>query len=168
MAASPPPEIRRLGADDAAAYRDIRLEALERHPDAFGAGLDDERNMTPDDVTDRLANSIVFGAFEDGVLVGVAGWYRLSGNKLGHRGALWGMYVQPGARGKGLGTALVRRVLDDASGQVDQLHLTVTAANGAARRLYERAGFASYGVEPRALKIDGDYLDEVMMVRPLD
>jgi ribosomal protein S18 acetylase RimI-like enzyme len=168
MATSPPPEIRRLAADDAAAYRDIRLEALERHPDAFGADLDDERNMTPDDVTDRLARSTVFGAFDHGDLVGVAGWYRLNGDKLGHRGALWGMYVRPGARGKGLGAALVRRVLDDASGQVEQLHLTVTTTNGPARRLYERAGFASYGVEPRALKFDGAYIDEVLMVRPLD
>jgi ribosomal protein S18 acetylase RimI-like enzyme len=168
MAASPPPEIRRLAADDAAVYCDIRLEALERHPDAFGASLDDERDMTPDDVADRLARSTVFGAFDDGALVGVAGWYRLSGDKLGHRGALWGMYVRPGARGKGLGAALVRRVLDDARGQVAQLHLTVAAGNGHAQRLYERAGFASYGVEPRALKIGDGYIDEVMMVRRLD
>jgi ribosomal protein S18 acetylase RimI-like enzyme len=92
----------------------------------------------------------------------------MTGDKLAHRGALWGMYVRPEARGKGLGAALVRRILDDASGQVEQMHLTVVASNGPAQRLYERMGFASYGVEPRSLMIDGSYFDEIMMVRHLD
>jgi ribosomal protein S18 acetylase RimI-like enzyme len=165
---SGPFEIRRLSGGDAQVYRELRLEALERQPEAFGASLDDERRMSIDDMRDRLERSRIFGALDNGNLAGVAGWYRMSGDKLAHRGALWGMYVRPVARGKGLGAALVRRVLGDASGQVEQMHLTVVSSNGPAQRLYERMGFASYGIEPRALKVDGSYFDEIMMVRQLD
>ena len=34
--------IRRLGHDDAAAFRVVRLEALQAHPEAFGADFQDE------------------------------------------------------------------------------------------------------------------------------
>jgi ribosomal protein S18 acetylase RimI-like enzyme len=162
-----PFELRRLEHDDAAIYRQLRLEALERHPEAFGASLEDERQMSIDDMADRLARSSVFGAFDEARLEGVAGWYRMSGDKLAHRGALWGMYVRPQARGRGVGKALVCRVIDDAQDIVEQLHLTVTAHNVTARRLYETTGFTTYGVEPRALKVGDEYVDEIMMVRRL-
>jgi len=163
-AAACPFELRRLERDDAATYRQLRLEALERHPDAFGASPADEWQMSIDDMADRLARSVVFGAFDGAGLEGVAGWYRMGGDKLAHRGALWGMYVRPQARGRGMGEALVCRVIDDARDNVEQLHLTVAAHNVAARRLYEMTGFATYGVEPRALKVGDEYVDEIMMV----
>ncbi|MCL6470330.1 MAG: GNAT family N-acetyltransferase, partial [Ralstonia sp.] len=37
--------------------------------------------------------------------------------------------------------------------------------NDAALALYERCGFETYGVEPRALKSTTGYADEVLMVR---
>jgi len=36
-------QIRRLEPHDAAAYRDLRLEGLRNHPEAFGASWEDER-----------------------------------------------------------------------------------------------------------------------------
>lgn len=158
-------EIRRLGPTDAAVYQALRLEALERHPEAFGASLADERRKTPEEVADRLARSVVFGAFEEAELAGSAGWYRLAGDKVAHRGALWGVYVRPASRGRGLGRALVEAVLDDARGTVEQMHLTVTLGTGAALRLYESLGFVACGTEVHALKLGDRYLDEVLMVR---
>ena len=37
-----------------------------------------------------------------------------------------------------------------------------------ARRLYERHGFMAYGVEPGAINVDDQYLDEALMIRVLD
>jgi hypothetical protein len=71
--ASGPFETRRLSGGDAQVYRDLRLEALERHPEAYGASLDDERHMSLGDMIDRLARSSIFGIFDDGSLAGVAG-----------------------------------------------------------------------------------------------
>ena len=46
--------------------------------------------------------------------------------------------------------------------------LTVVSENEAARRLYRTLGFIEYGLERRALKQNGRYYDEVLMVKFLD
>lgn len=51
----------------------------------------------------------------------------------------------PAWRGRGIGTCLMRQVMDEAKAARVAVHLSVRAGNGAARRLYERLGF-----EPRA------------------
>jgi RimJ/RimL family protein N-acetyltransferase len=48
------------------------------------------------------------------------------------------------------------------------VQLTVVSVNEAARRLYSAMGFVEYGYEKRALKHDGRYFDEVLMVKFLD
>jgi len=48
------------------------------------------------------------------------------------------------------------------------VQLTVVSENEAARRLYNALGFVEYGCERRALKQDGRYYDEVLMVNFLD
>jgi len=78
------------------------------------------------------------------------------------------MYVRSAARKSGLGKILVAAVLDHARGRVEMVQLTVVSENEAARRLYEAMGFVGYGFEKRALKHDGRYYDEVLMVKFLD
>ena len=100
---------------DAALYQEIRLEALEGHLESFGARLEDESSKALDEVGQRLDRSAVFGVFDGDVLAGVAGWYAMPGAKQAHRGALWGMYVRPGHRHRGIGKMLVDQVIDDAT-----------------------------------------------------
>jgi RimJ/RimL family protein N-acetyltransferase len=47
------------------------------------------------------------------------------------------------------------------------LHLGVTDAAVSARRLYEAAGFRSWGREPRALQWEGRFVDEFHLVLDL-
>jgi GNAT superfamily N-acetyltransferase len=55
------------------------------------------------------------------------------------------VYVRPGARGKGLGAALVRAAAEHVRAQgADVLELEVLQSNEAALRLYERLGFATF------------------------
>ena len=100
-------------------------------------------------------------------LRGVVGFYVPDGAKQRHKGVLWGMFIQPEARGTGLGPALVARVLEHAKQTVEEVRLTVVSTNVAAIRLYERAGFERYGLERRALKVGGSYHDEVLMALSL-
>jgi RimJ/RimL family protein N-acetyltransferase len=60
----------------------------------------------------------------------------------------------------------VRHAIGAARAQpgLEQLVLTVTDSNMAARRLYERAGFRSCGVEPRAIRVGDAYFDKNHMV----
>jgi ribosomal protein S18 acetylase RimI-like enzyme len=157
--------IRRLGVSDVADYRSIRLAALQGAPEAFGAIYDDEVTRSVGDDVDRLATTAVFGAYAGGKIVGMAGFKQEAGRKNRHKGFVWGMYVQPGARRRGAAAALIEALLGYARNEVEQLILTVEKGNGAAIALYEKFGFETYGVEPRALKSSSGYADEVLMVR---
>jgi len=84
--------------------------------------------------------------------------------KMRHRGDIWGVYVAPDARGTGVGRRVMEHILEHARTRVLQVHLAVTATNAAAVALYDRLGFVRYGTEPRALKVNGRYLDEHLMV----
>ncbi|SAK66708.1 N-acetyltransferase GCN5 [Caballeronia ptereochthonis] len=155
---------RRLAPDDAEAFRDIRLEGLQRYPASFGASYDDERIQTLEWFRARIADHAVYGGFtSNGMLAGVAGLLVPPGAKMKHKGILWGMYVRPNARGTGLAAALLDCVLAHARGVVDEIKLEVAPDNRAAIGLYCAAGFVEYAREPRALKIDGTYHDSVFM-----
>jgi len=157
--------IARLGPDDAADYRTLRLEGLRDSPESFSSSWDEESVRPLDDFVTRLERNHIFGARTNGTMIlqGVAGFYVREQNKARHKGVLFGMYVRPDARGTGTGAALVARVIDCAATMVEEITLTVGASNAAAIRLYERAGFERYALERRALKVDGLYHDEAMM-----
>jgi RimJ/RimL family protein N-acetyltransferase len=92
------------------------------------------------------------------------------GRKLAHKRIIWGMYVAPAHRGHGIGTRLMLRALEFAATVPGVRHVTlgVNAANVAARKLYESAGFESYGIEPDAILVDGELHDEMWMIRRLE
>ncbi|QUD89988.1 GNAT family N-acetyltransferase [Phenylobacterium montanum] len=164
----PQPLVRRLGREDAEAYRAIRLAGLAEAPDAFAAVWEVEAERPLAHFEGLMSNLAVFGAFLDGRLVGIAGFVREAGPKLSHKGTLWGMYVDPAARRYRIGGALVQAVLDHAAGEVEQVLLAANTTNAAAIRLYERLGFVAYGREPQALKGANGYSDDLLMVKFLN
>jgi RimJ/RimL family protein N-acetyltransferase len=157
-------KLRRLEADDVADYRELRLEGLESHPEAFGALWEDESARPAAWWAERLETSTVFGGWiDESPLLGVAGFHVSGAAKRRHKGILWGTYVRPQARGTGLAASLVQRVIEQARTLVEEINVTVVASNAAAHRLYGAAGFQQYGLEHRALKVGDAYYDEVFM-----
>lgn len=159
--------IRPLRADEAALYRDIRLEALRLHPDAFSAAFEQEAAQELSFFAQRLTGSTVFAGFRGQEVLGIAGFMPEAGMKRAHKGHLWGMYVRSAARGTGLARQLVEAVLEYAQDRVELVQLSVIAGNLPAQRLYVALGFVAYGLEERALKVGGRYYDEVHMARVL-
>ncbi|HLW83598.1 MAG TPA: GNAT family N-acetyltransferase [Candidatus Sulfotelmatobacter sp.] len=164
-------EIRVLTANDASAYWNIRLEALERDPEAFSASAEEHRALSVEDVAARLvpadpANNFVVGAFEGERLMGTAGFFREKGLKGRHKGQIWGVYLTREARGKGVGREMMRAVLERALRLpgIEQIRVSVAASQEAAAKLYRSLGFELFGREPRALKIGDRYLDEEYLV----
>ena len=157
--------IQKLSTIDAEAYRDLRLEGLAAHPEAFGASFEEEAVLSIDDFARRLEQGNVFGArrTDTNALVGAVGLRISTASKTRHKGAIWGMYVRPDTRGSGVGAALIKHALDYATPLVEKVTLIVGAANIAAHQLYIKVGFEQYGYEKRALKIGQTYYDEVLM-----
>lgn len=164
--------IRLLTVADAEALYALRLEALATDPDAFLTTYDEERARGLDSFRARMVDSAedpaagVLGALVDGELAGMLGLFHSLRPRIAHKANVWGTWVAPHARRRGLARALLQAALDHLRrcDDIELVLLSVTGPQTAARALYESMGFESFGVEPRAMK-DGDrYLDEEHMV----
>jgi ribosomal protein S18 acetylase RimI-like enzyme len=169
---SSPINVRRLTPDDAAAFHALRLAGLQDTPSAFGSSAAEERDMPPARIAERLAPADVrgiFGAFDGARLVGLCALGREGMAKASHKAFVWGMYVAPDARRRGVGRMLLAEALALARSvtALRQVNLCVNAGNAAAIRLYESAGFKAFGREPGALLVDGVLHDEILMQLPL-
>ena len=78
---------------------------------------------------------------------------------------IWNMYVSEQQRGTGLADTLFKHVLEAASHKVDQVELYVAVDNSRGSKFYRKFGFESYGVMPRALRVQGADFDALMMVK---
>lgn len=153
-------EIRRLSPRDASAYRTLRLRAFRDHPEAFTSSFEEacQLPLAASEMRLGVEHHKFWGAFEDGRLCGMVGLERETRAKNRHKGNVVAMYVPPERTGRGIGLALLQAVIKEARAcGLELLVLTVTDGNGSAARLYERAGFHSFGVEPRAIKVDGRF-----------
>ncbi|WP_226645229.1 GNAT family N-acetyltransferase [Mesobacillus subterraneus] len=161
-------EIRRLNGGDAEGYRVLRHEALLQNPEAFSSSYEDEMYYEASDYKQRLDSKFTytFGAFDGDLLVGVVTLVPEGKVKLKHRANIFAMYVTDSQRGRGLGRELVKTAIQQAAelSSVEQIHLTVTSSNEPAKKLYASLGFEPYGVEKNALRINGTYYDEDLMV----
>jgi ribosomal protein S18 acetylase RimI-like enzyme len=165
-------EIRPLKAADAAAFREIRLQAISDSPSAVWPTYDEEAGRTIAETEARIQRTesqVVFGAFLDMKLVGIAGLRREPLAQVRHKAVLWGVFVSPDQRRTGLARTLFSRLLAFAREEgVLQIQLCVNAENVRARNLYRSLGFESFGVEPRAMRVGDRYFDEEHMVLRLD
>ena len=143
---------------DAAVYREFRLRGLREHADAFTSSFEEENLRVLADTEKRLSpagDTVMWAAFVDGAMAGVAGLNRETRLKNHHKATLVAMYVAPEYQGHGIGRALVGKVLDEArAGGVELVVLTVTAGNREATALYEKCGFKSFGIEPDAIRVN--------------
>jgi ribosomal protein S18 acetylase RimI-like enzyme len=162
--------IRFLTSNDASAYWTVRLEALEREPEAFGSSPEEHRALSREEVARRLGShdedNFVAGAFDQERLVGTAGLYRDQHVKQRHRGHIWGVYVAQEARGKKVGRNIMKAVIERASAiaEIEQILLSVSTTQTAAMNLYRSLGFEVFGCDRRALKIGDRYIDEENMI----
>jgi ribosomal protein S18 acetylase RimI-like enzyme len=163
-------ELRLLNPDDAESFWHLRHEALRNDSPAFADSAEEHLKTTVETARDRLsksdpASNFVVGVFEDDKLAATAGFYRYTHNKERHKGHIWGVYVRPESRGKGVASALIKEIVRrsrEIKG-LEQITL-VASANLPAQRLYKSLGFESYGIEPHSLKIGNEYVNDVLMV----
>jgi L-amino acid N-acyltransferase YncA len=158
---------RRLTAADLKAYRAVRNEGLTNDSGSFRISVADDETLGDAAWQKRLTEDYVVAMEDAGKILAIGGFSRMTGTKASHKGLIWGMYVRPEARGKGVGDLIMNTLADHAKTLVRQLQLTVVSANPRAITFYQRHGFRLYGVEPESIKHDGGFLDEALMWRLL-
>ncbi len=167
-------EVRPLTAADASAYFALRLSGLEESPLAFGRSAEEYRQEPLEKVAlnlpERPGERVTLGAVQRGELVGAMTLVRNDALKQRHKASIYAVYVSPAARGQRVGERLLTALLSWAHAVpgLRQVHLSVSVPQTAARRLYAAQGFTVYGLEPRALQVSGQDVDEELMVKLLD
>ena len=166
--------IRLLTDTDLPAYKALRDIGLQHDPEAFTSDFDTASALPPATYATRLGqppdDHFILGAFDSsGAMLGAVVCQRQARLKQRHEAELVGMIIAPAARSKGIGKALLREfdTLVRKLPGLQQVVLSVTASNAAAVRLYEGAGFVRYGLQPRAVQVDGIYHDKALMVKQL-
>lgn len=166
--------IRYATPADAAAVRELRLQALAGEPIAFSADYETTAGQSAQIWAERIAKyaencaGAIAVADADGRLVGMAGLARGHWPKTRHLAEVWGVYVKPEWRGLHVGEALIQACAAWARANgIVILKLGVAKVNAPAIRCYTRSGFTVCGEDHMALCVDGVYYDEFLMERVL-
>lgn len=138
------PEIRTLTLEDVEQFVALRRQALKTDPAAFPWKPDEDPSSKVKVVRERLLTAkpadgpIIVGAF-DPDLAGIFGLIRESDVAV----RLWGLYVQPPSRRKGIGRLLLREIIHQARSLpgVKQVILSVAKTGEPAIQLYTSEGF---------------------------
>jgi RimJ/RimL family protein N-acetyltransferase len=160
--------LRSAQAEDAKAYRDLRLEALRNHPEAFSSDYAANEQQPLSYWSERLQSlgrdNMLFFALSSDRLIGMCGIYRGNSPKTIHSATIVSVYVQVEWRGMQIAEGLIDQCIEWAHLQeIKILKLAVVTTNTAAIRCYARCGFSVYGIEPQAIVSDGIAYDELLM-----
>jgi len=137
--------VERIGPQDWALLRDLRLAALREAPHAFGSTFRAECAQGPQSWRCRAARLAWFVARPEGQ-AGQSGRAAgiVAGEVDGEDRWVLSMWVHPGWRGRGVAAALLTALRGWAVG-ASTLRLWVADGNDAAMRAYRRFGFVPSG-----------------------
>jgi RimJ/RimL family protein N-acetyltransferase len=161
---------RKLVSQDSLKYRDLRLESLLKAPNSFGSSYEEEHFLPKlrmqNYIEKESSDQFIFGAFDNGNLIGICGFMREARMKSRHRGTIVQMYIKEEYQRKGIGTRLLRSLIkySFSDKQIEHLTLGVVTDNEKAINLYQKIGFQAYGVHKKYFKKENLYLDQQLMI----
>ena len=144
-------EIRKLGPDDWALFRDMRLFALKTEPGKFSSNYDLESAFPEQEWRDRLSSPVraFFGLFKDGHLAGITGIARVDQDIQSPEMVLIASFLKPDYRRQGLSRMFYEARLDWAAKQpgVKKVIVSHRESNVASERANQAFGFVMTGKE---------------------
>jgi ribosomal protein S18 acetylase RimI-like enzyme len=166
----PLPELNRIGKLPGKRWEDLkqlRLEALENVPSAFGSSLEEERRL-PEKVWRERIKSVLI-AFSEGKPVGMVSYVFNERVKTKHVAHIYGVYVTQKHRGQGMGQMLMDRALFEIrkNRNIVKVQLSVNPLLRTAVSLYKGEGFEVVGRARKDLKIGRRYFDLLLMEKEI-
>jgi ribosomal protein S18 acetylase RimI-like enzyme len=164
--------IRILTHKDAQAYKELRLQALQKNPESFLATFEVENKKPINSFSSELIYAAsypifgYYGVFIDEKLVGYAHLSDSYLPKQKHIAYLYNLYINPDYRNKGLAIKLFNHLLEEIKQtKIERIFLSCNKKNVPAQKLYKKLGFVKYGLKEKSVKWQDEYDDEVEMVK---
>ena len=160
-------KLQNIGPSEWELWKEQRLAALKEAPYAFQSKLAEWEHMPEQRWRARLSipNACQFLAFLDSKAVGMVGGI-LADEPEAEVVELVSLWVDPAARGHGVGDALIAAVEEWARGiGAARLRLEVVMHNRPARGLYVRNGFVDVELGHDELERGGGCVEQVMFKR---
>ena len=137
--------IRKLDEDDWRIYKEIRLKALKSDPFVFGSNFETESKWSEAEWRSPLqkADVAIFTLFEKGDPIGITGVSVDRNDKSKQTGILWGSWLEPAARGKGLSKMFYEARINWAIGHstIKRLIISHRASNLSSKFANQKFGF---------------------------
>lgn len=137
--------VKRLNEKDWLLLKRIRLAALINDPDVFGSSYEEEASKTEAHWRDQLTemNSAIFGVFDGESCVGMTGVSIYRDDPSGKTAILWGSWLEPEFRGKGLSKLLYEPRMEWARNHpaCEKIIVSHRASNQASKRANQKFGF---------------------------
>lgn len=163
-------QIRKLISNDADMFFDLRLESLKNSITSYLSTYEEEKELGKEHYIKNVLshaeqNNVIFGAFSESKMIGCIGIYPATQIKMLHRSLIWGIYVKPEYRHRGIARSLMMEAISHARNKIkcSTIELCVVEQNIAAKNLFESCGFQAWGIEPMALRIDDKFYNEIHM-----
>ena len=161
--------VRNLEPDETELHQSIRLEALRQSPKSFGLTYEEAAGF-PFSYWEDLTRSVtkpnkqtMVLACEGNAIYGSG--YGLLDEQQTKVGRVGGMWIRPECRGKGVGTALVRALINWATNlSFESVELWAPSHEEGALALYRKSGFVETG-QCRPFPWDESY--EIVEMRTL-
>lgn len=163
-------DIRFLDPDiDLIQFRKLRLTALETHPTEYLHLYSYESSTLENHHRNMLKNNKVVGVFDDTNLIAFTfltlGQYK----KHEHKCTVWGAYVNPEYRSKGLGKKMRLFLFDYAKNlELKYVVSSIMASSKASLAMHKSLGYYKTYVEKSGIKqLDGTFTDIIYFRKDL-
>jgi RimJ/RimL family protein N-acetyltransferase len=137
--------LRQLQEGNWTLLRDIRLKGLKSDPGVFGSNFQKESAMTESDWRGWLTNSDsgIFGVFSEDDIIGMTGIAIYKDDPSGKTAILWGSWLEPPYRSKGVSQLMYQTRIDWARKHpvCEKIVVSHRASNVASGKANQKHGF---------------------------
>jgi len=160
-------EVKTLAPERWREAKELRLQALKTDPIAFGSSYEEEVNLTVAEWQRRMAHTLFALSLDKPV--GTLTYYFSDKLKAKHIARIFGVYVDPNYRGRGIGKKLLEGALEliQENKDIVKIQLMVNVKQNAAIALYKSTGFVTAGQMKKEIKVGEEFYDELVMEKML-
>lgn len=137
--------IKQINKNDWQKFRTIRLKALQSDPEVFGSHYEREKNYSKQDWIEWVATKTqaIFFIYDDEIPIGMTGIFIPQDTVAKTTAVLWGSWIEPNYRRKGISDLMYQARIDWAKSQpeIKRIQVSHRESNVASKFANQKHGF---------------------------